>query len=74
MQGKTSFYSLPAARVYSCRFLVIALVSIIDSFLPPKQDVIFKLNYFEKQQRFMTIGQIIEEMTRHYTKQAIKQM
>ena len=38
------------------------------------QDVIFKLNYFEKQQRFMTISQIIEEMMRHYTKQAIKQM
>ena len=39
-----------------------------------RQDVVFKLNYFEQQQRFMTIGQIIEEMTRHYTKQAIKQM
>ncbi|XP_022255668.1 vacuolar protein sorting-associated protein 13C-like [Limulus polyphemus] len=38
------------------------------------QDVIFKLNYFEKQNAFLTQRQLISDATMHYTGQALKQL
>jgi len=38
------------------------------------QDVVFKLAYFERQHTFYNQTQLIAEITRHYSQQAIKQM
>merc|ERR1719319_200795 len=37
-------------------------------------DIIFRLAYFERKHMFFNISDLTDEMTRHYTSQAIKQM
>ena len=44
-------------------------VTITDS-----NDIIFRLAYFERKHQFFNIDDLVSEMSRHYTSQAIKQM
>ena len=44
-------------------------VTITDS-----NDIIFRLAYFERKHQFFSWDDLVAEMTRHYTSQAIKQM